>query len=95
MTDEADSSVVLAKLKTVALFKECNNQRLSSWGKPFSCSPDLIANRRYNIDHDLSDSLNKFCCYIRLTPADFLIFSDSTAISASSRRIGCRSSSGD
>ena len=30
MTDEADSSVVPAELQ-VALFKECNNQRLSPW----------------------------------------------------------------
>ena len=36
MTDEADSSVVLAELQ-VALFRECNNQRLSPWGRPF-CS---------------------------------------------------------
>ena len=35
MTDEADSSVVLAELQ-VALFRECNNQRLSPWGRPFS-----------------------------------------------------------
>ena len=39
MTD--DSSVVLAELQ-VALFKECNNQRLSPWGRPFSCSPDSV-----------------------------------------------------
>ena len=38
MTDEADSSVVLAELQ-VALFRECNNQRLSPWSKQFSCSP--------------------------------------------------------
>ena len=31
MTDEADSSVVLAELQ-VALFVECNNQPLSPWG---------------------------------------------------------------
>ena len=37
MTDEADSSVVLAELQ-VALFRECNNQRLSPWGRPFSKS---------------------------------------------------------
>ena len=37
MTDEADSSVVLAELQ-VALFRECNNQRLSPWGRPISCS---------------------------------------------------------
>ena len=36
MTDEADSSIVLAELQ-VALFRECNNQRLSPWGSPFSC----------------------------------------------------------
>ena len=41
MTDEADSSVVLAELQ-VALFRECNNQRLSPWGRPFSYSPDLL-----------------------------------------------------
>ena len=41
MTDEADSSVVLAKLQ-VALFRECNNQRLSPWGRPSSCSPDPV-----------------------------------------------------
>ena len=41
MTDEADSSVVLAELQ-VALFRECNNQRLSPWGRPFSCSPDPV-----------------------------------------------------
>ena len=41
MTDEADSSVVLAKLQ-VALFRECNNQRLIPWGRPFSCSPDPV-----------------------------------------------------
>ena len=41
MTDEADSSIILAKLQ-VALFRECNNQRLSPWGRPFSCSPILL-----------------------------------------------------
>ena len=41
MTDEADSYVVLAELQ-VALFRECNNQRLSPWGRPFSCHPDPV-----------------------------------------------------
>ena len=41
MTDEANSSVVLAELQ-FALFRECNNQRLSPWGRPFSCSPDPV-----------------------------------------------------
>ena len=36
MTDEADSFAVLAELQ-VALFMECNNQRLSPLGRPFSC----------------------------------------------------------
>ena len=39
MTDEADSSVVLAEIQ-VAIFRECNNQRLSPWHRPFYCSPD-------------------------------------------------------
>ena len=37
----ADSSVVLAELQ-VALFRECNNQRLSPWGRPFSYSLDPV-----------------------------------------------------
>ena len=41
MTDETDSSVVLAELQD-ALFREYNNQRLSPWGRPFSCSPDPV-----------------------------------------------------
>ena len=41
MTDAADSSVVLAELQ-VALFRECNNQRMSPWGRPFSCSLDSV-----------------------------------------------------
>ena len=72
--DEADSYVVLAELQ-VALFRECNNQRLSPWGGSFSCSTDPVI--------------------LLSTPADFPFFSDATAISTSSRRIGCRSSYGD
>ena len=41
LTDKADSSVVLAELQ-VALFRECNNQQLSPWGRLFSCSPDSV-----------------------------------------------------
>ena len=41
MTDDVDSSVVLAGLQ-VALFGECNNQPLGPWGRPFSCSPDPL-----------------------------------------------------
>ena len=42
MTDEAYSSVVLAELQ-VAVYRECNNQRLSPYGRSFSCSPDPVA----------------------------------------------------
>ena len=59
MTDEADSSVVLAELQ-VALFRECNNKRLSSWGRPFSCSPDPVKDLCLNICHGLPASLKKF-----------------------------------
>ena len=52
MTDEADSSVVLAELQ-VALFRECNNQWLSPWGKPFSSSPDTVTDLYQNIYHAL------------------------------------------
>ena len=52
MTDEADSSVVLAELQ-VALFREYNNQRLSPWGRPFSCSPDPVTDLCLNIYHGL------------------------------------------
>ena len=41
MIDEADRSAVLAELQN-ALFRECNNQRLSPWGRPSSCSPDPV-----------------------------------------------------
>ena len=60
MTDEADSSVVLAELQ-VALFRERNNQRLSPLGRPFSCSTDPVTDLCQNIYHGLPASLNKFC----------------------------------
>ena len=41
MTDEDDSSVVLAELK-VALFREFKSQRLNPYGRPFFCSPGLV-----------------------------------------------------
>ena len=41
MTDEADSSAVLAELQ-VTHFRECNNQRLSPLERPLSCSPDSV-----------------------------------------------------
>ena len=42
MTNEADSSVVLAELQVAPFFRECNNQRLSPWCRPFSCSTDPV-----------------------------------------------------
>ena len=45
MTDEADRSVVLAE-RYVVLFRECNNQRLSPWGRSFFCSPDPVTDLR-------------------------------------------------
>ena len=63
MTDEGDSSVVLAE-QQVALFRECNNQRLSPWGRPFSCSPDPVTDLCENIYYGLPASLNWFCWYI-------------------------------
>ena len=48
ITDEADSSVVLAELQ-VAFFRECNNQRLSPWGMPFSCSPDMLNGKNITV----------------------------------------------
>ena len=49
MTDEADSSVVLAELQ-VALLMEYNNQRLSPWGRPFfkSCYRSLLKHRSWS-----------------------------------------------
>ena len=44
--------IVLAELQ-VALFRECNNQRLSPWGRPFSCSPDPVTDLCLNIYHGL------------------------------------------
>ena len=44
MTDEADSSVVLLELNVVR-FRECNNQRLSSWGGSFFYSPVPVTNQ--------------------------------------------------
>ena len=60
MTDKANGSVILAKLY-VLLFRECNNQRLSPWGRPFSCFPDLDTDLCQNINHGFHACLNKFC----------------------------------
>ena len=43
MTDEADSSIVLADAASCP-FRVCNNQRLRPWGRPFSCCPDAVTN---------------------------------------------------
>ena len=60
MTDEANISVILAELK-FALFRECNNQRQSSWGWPFFCFTDLVTDLCQNI------SLGLPSCFILCT----------------------------
>ena len=40
-------------------FRECDNQRLSPWGRPFSCFPDLVTDFCQNINHGLPACLNK------------------------------------
>ena len=82
MTDEADSSVVLAQLQD-ALFMECNNQRLSLCDRPFSCYRSLLKHPSW-----APRQLEQVVLGILSTPADFPLFSDATAISTS------RSSSG-
>ena len=52
--------VVLAEMY-VAVSRECNNQQPIPWGRSFLCSPDLVKQLCYNINHGLSASLNKFC----------------------------------
>ena len=51
MTDDADGSVVLAKMYVV-LFSENNNQRLIPRGRPFFCFPDLVTDLFQNSYHD-------------------------------------------
>ena len=42
MTDKVDSSVVMAQLQ-VSFRCECDNQGLSTYGRPFFCLPSLVA----------------------------------------------------
>ena len=86
MTDEADRSVALAQLQVALLGSE-------SMGRPFSCSPNPVS-YLYKISTIVSPRAGTGSAGILSTPADFSFFSDATAISTSSRRIGCRSSSG-
>ena len=58
MTDEANGSVISAELY-VALFSKWNNQRLSTWGKPFICFPDIVTDLCQNSYHALPACLNK------------------------------------
>ena len=39
------------------LFRESNNQRLSPWGWPFSCFPDLVTDLCQNINRGLTPRL--------------------------------------
>ena len=83
MTEETDSSVALAQLQVALLESE-------SMGRPFSCSPNPVS---YLCKTSTIVS-PRAGTGILSTPADFSFFSDATVISTSSRRIGCRSSSG-
>ena len=50
LTDEADSSVVLAGLQGV-LLRDGDNHRLSEWGRPLSRSPDPDCYRSLSKHH--------------------------------------------
>ena len=90
MTDEADGSLVPAEL-LFAIFWECDNQRLSPWRRPFSCSPDPVTDLCQNINKWSTRRLEqvllvyKFFLYYQLRHTS--PFSAATTISTSSRRI--------
>ena len=91
MTDADDSSVVQAELQVALL----GSVIISDWVHGIGHSPVLqillqISVRTSNM---VSPPAWTSSSGILSTPADFPFFSDATAISTSSRRIGCRSSS--
>ena len=65
-------------------FRESNNQRLSPWGWPFSCFPDLVIDLCQNINHEDTPPAGTSSAGILSTPADFPFFSAAIAISTSS-----------
>ena len=89
MTDETDSSVVLAEL-----FREHSTQRLSSQGRPFSCSPDPVTDLLKQLwsPHQLEQDLVLLVYYQLQQTSPFSVML--LLISVSLRRIGFRSSSG-
>ena len=89
MTDETDSSVVLAEL-----FREYSTQRLSSQGRPFSCSPDPVTDLLKQLwsPHQLEQDLVLLVYYPLQQTSPFSVML--LLISVSLRRIGFRSSSG-
>ena len=93
MTDEADSSVVLVELQVALL----GNVLISDWVHGVGHSPVLQILLQIPVKHLLWSPRHAAwtsSADILSTPADFPLFSDATAISTSSRRIGCRFSSG-
>ena len=90
MTDETDSSVVLAEL-----FRECSTQRLSSQGRPFSCSLDPVTDLLKQLwsSHQLEQDLVLLVYYQLQQTSPFSVML--LLISVSLRRIGFRSSSGN
>ena len=83
VTDEDDSSVVLALLQ-VAFLEKCDDQGLGPRGWPFSCLQDLVEDCGESGDCILST------CFAGMlsTPADFPFFNNCTAASTSLRRMG-------
>ena len=67
MTDEADSSVVLAELQ-VALFRECNNHhiRLDRFGIRFKKSKYLLSLTLYIVNFFLCKTGYHSCCIVVL-----------------------------
>ena len=87
MTDETDSSVVLAEL-----FRECNTQQVSSQDRPFSCSPDPVTDLLKQLwsPRQLEQVLLVYYQLRQTSPFSVMLLLTSVSL----RRIGFRSSSG-
>ena len=91
MTDEADSSVVLAELQVALLGCEI----ICNWVHRVGYSPVLQILLQISVKTSsiVSPPAWTSSASILSFQADFTFFREATAISTSSRRIGCRSSS--
>ena len=80
MTDDADHLVVLAFL-WVAFLGMCEDEGLGSWGGPFSCLPDLVADFCESSDCSFTASPTwTISAGMLSTPADFLCIAASTSL---------------